>query len=71
MSDPRLQEDLEMILRAMPSYLDIVIMICMFLNTQFRVGETKKRITCKNILAVVQFSQNLMQQGWVNKDPFS
>jgi len=34
------------------------------------VGATQKRLTCRNILALIQFSQNLMQKGWVNPDPF-
>ena len=33
------------------------------------MGKTSRRITCKNILALIQFSQNLMQRGWINKDP--
>jgi hypothetical protein len=38
----------------------------------FKVGRTSKRITCRNILALIQFSQNLMQGGYKKewKDPF-
>jgi len=29
-----------------------------------------KRITAKNVMCLIQFSQNLMQGGWVYKDSF-
>lgn len=50
------QKDLEKILRAIPSYLDILIMITIALANQFKTGQTKKRLTCRNILALIQFS---------------
>lgn len=68
--DSKVQKDLEAILRAIPSYLDIMIMITMFLANQHKAGQTTKKITCRNILALIQFSQNLMQRGWADKNPF-
>ena len=56
MSDQRNQKDLETILRAIPSYLDIMIMVTMYLTNAHKAGQTKKRITCRNIIALVQFS---------------
>lgn len=35
------------------------------------MGRSPKKITAKNIMTLIQFSQNLMQGGWINKDPFS
>jgi len=29
-----------------------------------------KKMTCKNVLSLIQFSQNMMQNGFVNKNPF-
>jgi hypothetical protein len=68
--DPLLQRDLEVILRSIPSYLDILVMLTIYLAQQFKTGQSSKRLSCKNILALIQFSQNLMQQGWRYQDPF-
>jgi len=35
------------------------------------MGRSPKRITAKNIMTLIQFSQNLMQGGWINKDAFA
>lgn len=45
-------------------------MTCMWLVQQRKQGLTTKKLSCKNILSIIQFSQNLMQQGWKNKNPF-
>lgn len=69
-NDPHFKADLEQILRRVPSYLDIIIEECIKLVLEFRLRQTVKHINCQNILSVIQFSQNLMQYGWVLKDPF-
>jgi len=43
----------------------------MELAQAFKFGRSSKKITAKHIMTVIQFSQNLMQGGWINKDPFS
>ena len=60
LNDPSVQKDLETILRNLPSYIDIMITITMWLVQQAKMGQTNRMITCKNILALIQFSQNLM-----------
>ena len=70
MTDEASKKDMEVILRGIPSYLDIVIIISMWLLQQSKQGLTDKRISCKNIIALLQFSQNLMQGGLTKKDPF-
>jgi len=35
------------------------------------MGRSPKKITARNIMTLIQFSQNLMQGGWVNKDPYA
>lgn len=37
----------------------------------YKMGRSPKKITAKNIMTLVQFSQNLMQGGMINKDPYS
>lgn len=64
------QKDLEVILRSIPSYIDIMLSQTMMLAQAFKMGQSPKRITAKNIMTLIQFSQNLMQGGWINKDPF-
>lgn len=65
-----LRKDLETILRAIPSYMDIMLTQTMMLAQLFKMGRSPKRITAKNIMTLVQFSQNLMQGGWICKDSY-
>lgn len=65
-----LEKDMETILRTIPSYIDIILSTVVQLIMLKRAGMTNKNINCQNILAVIQFSQNLMQQGWKNRDQF-
>lgn len=55
-NDPQVQKDMETILRNIPSYIDIMMMTTMWLINQRKAGHTEKNITCRNILALVQFS---------------
>lgn len=64
-------QDLEKILRTVPSFFDIMLQQIMMLSQFFKMGRSPKRITARNIMTLIQFSQNLMQCGWVNKDPFA
>lgn len=66
-----LKKDLETILRAIPSYMDIMLTQTMMLSQLFKMGRSPKKITAKNIITLIQFSQNLMQGGLVNKDPYA
>lgn len=68
--DKFIKQDIECILRALPSYLDIVMEESVKLINEFKMRQTHKRLSCQNILGIIQFSQNLMQLGWVFKDPF-
>lgn len=63
--------DLETILRSIPSYIDIMLSQTMALSQAYKMGRSPKKITAKNIMTLIQFSQNLMQGGWINKDAFS
>lgn len=51
-----LNSDLETILRAIPSYIDIMLSQTMALAQAFKVGRSPKRITAKNIMTLIQFS---------------
>jgi hypothetical protein len=62
--------DLDKILRTIPSYIDIMLSQTMMLSQAFKMGQSPKKITAKNIMTLIQFSQNLMQGGWINKDQF-
>ena len=55
-----LKRDLETILRAIPSYMDIMLTQTMLLSKLFKMGRSPKKITAKNIMTLIQFSQNLM-----------
>lgn len=64
------KEDLEIILRAIPSYMDIMLTQTMSLAQAFKMQQSPKKITAKNIMTLIQFDQNLMQGGWISKDPY-
>ena len=54
----------------MPSYLDIILEETVKLLAEYKVRQTHKNLNCRNLLSLFQFSQNLMQMGWVIQDPF-
>jgi hypothetical protein len=66
-----ISKDLETILRSIPSYIDIMLSQTMALSQAYKMGRSPKKITAKNIMTLIQFSQNLMQGGWINKDAFA
>lgn len=43
----------------------------MMLSQMYKMGRSPKKITAKNIMTLIQFSQNLMQGGWINKDAYA
>jgi hypothetical protein len=71
LDNPGIKKDLEDILRTIPSFFDIMLSQTMMLAQLYKMGKSPKKITAKNIMTLIQFSQNLMQGGWINKDPFS
>lgn len=44
--DPAMRQDLEDILRRVPSYLDIILEECVKLIAELRIRHTYKRLTC-------------------------
>jgi len=71
MENLEIKKDLETVLKTLPSYLEILLQQTMMLAQMFKMGRSPKRITAKNIITLVQFSQNLMQGGWIHKDHFT
>lgn len=45
--------DLDVILRSIPSYMDIMLSQTMMLSQQFKMGRSPKRITAKNIMTQI------------------
>jgi hypothetical protein len=64
-------KDLEFILRTVPSYFDIMLQQIMMMSQMYKMGRSPKKITARNIMTIIQFSQNLMQCGWKSKDPYA
>ena len=56
LEDEGIKQDLENILRAIPSYMDILISQTMMLSQMFKMGKRPKKITAKNIITQIQFS---------------
>jgi len=70
LDDPKIRADIFAIMRTIPSYITIMIQECMSLIAMLRQRKTYRRITGSTVLGLIQFSQNLMQGGFVNPDPF-
>lgn len=51
-----IKEDLEKVLKTIPSYFDIILMNIMQLAQLYKMGRSPKRITAKNMMTMVQFS---------------
>ena len=47
------EKDMEMILRYIPSYLDIMMAVCRALVNEQKLGRSQKRVTAKNVLALI------------------
>ena len=65
-----LKEDLEYILSKAPYMVEQMIQMAMVLGLEFKMGRSRKRITAKNVLTLISFSQNLIQGMWSDDDPF-
>lgn len=70
MANPGIAEDIDTILRAIPSYIDIMLTQTMMLSQLYKMGQSPKKITAKNVITIIQFSQNVLQGGWINKNHF-
>lgn len=66
--NPGIAEDIDTILRAIPSYIDIMLTQTMMLSQLYKMGQSPKKITAKNVITIIQFCQNVMQGGWINKN---
>jgi hypothetical protein len=66
-----LNDDLDRILKVIPSLIEIIIEQTLMLNALFRQGRSPRRILAKNVLTVIQFQQNLFAGAGINKDPYS
>ena len=51
--DGQLDREMELILRTIPSYIDIILVQTMWLINLNKQGQSQKRITCQNILAIL------------------
>lgn len=51
-----LKKDLELILKSIPSYMDIMLQQTMMLSQFFKMGRSPKRITAKNVMTLLLFS---------------
>lgn len=51
-----ISKDLEIILRSIPSYIDIMLSQTMALSQAYKMGRSPKRITARNIMTLIQFS---------------
>lgn len=48
-----LRNDIETILRSIPSYIDILLSQTMMLSQQYKQGQSPKRITAKNVMCLI------------------
>lgn len=58
--DQTLYEDLEFILSKAPYLIEQMVQMAMILAMEFKFGRSRKRITARNVLTLIAFSQNLV-----------
>jgi len=51
--DPGIAEDIDTILRAIPSYIDIMLSQTMMLSQMYKMNQSPKKITAKNIITII------------------
>lgn len=54
-----------------PSYIDIMVEEVLKLIAMVKAGTSYKRVNGHNALGILQFSQNMIQNGFENPDPYS
>ena len=64
-----IKDDLETILRTIPSFIDIMTETITEMALAFRAKKSPKRIIAKNLLSMLMFSKNVMQT-MNSKEPF-
>lgn len=48
-----INEDIDTILRAIPSYIDIMLSQTMMLSQMYKMNQSPKKITAKNIMTII------------------
>ena len=68
--DTVLKDDLNYILQKAPYLLTIMIEMGITLAIQYKMRQSRKRIIARNILTLLDFSQNVIQGMWKDADAF-
>ena len=66
------KNDIAEILKKVPAYVEIMLEVCKEVSTIFKMtrGRRGRRIIAKNIITILDFSQNVIQALWKDDDPF-
>ena len=64
------RKDLEIILQKAPFYIEMMIQMAIVLAMEFKMGRSPKKVTAKNVLTIIDFSQNMIQALWKDDDHF-
>lgn len=51
--DEGIAQDIDTILRAIPSYIDIMLSQTMMLSQMYKMNQSPKKITAKNIMTII------------------
>lgn len=54
------KKDLDQILQLAPFHIEVMMQVAMELAVHFKAGRSKKRITPKVVVTLLEFSQNLI-----------
>lgn len=52
-ADPGISQDIDTILRSIPSYIDIMLSQTMMLSQMYKMNQSPKKITAKNIMTII------------------
>lgn len=64
------QPALEDILSKAPYHCELLIQVAMMLAIENKAGRSPKKVTAKNIITIIEFSQNISQALWKDDDNF-
>lgn len=54
------EKDMEFIMQKAPYLIQMMIEMTMTLAIQFKMKQSRKRITAKNVITLIEFSQNMI-----------
>lgn len=66
----QLEADLELILSKATFLIEMMLLVCNMIKMESQMRRINKRVVARNVLALIGFSQNIVQGMWYDDDAF-